>query len=233
LAYYQQALEQAERLGSPRQQARALLGLGNTHIKYGNDDLAKNSLSRCIGIAQSRGWKDLLIYAGNSLAGVHLSLSEIQLAVTWLAEAEQQAHVTGVREQLPETYRYWALVRLAQESPHKALTCAEQSVSLAYELESSIDQGIGLRVLGQVQWTNSRPEEALASFEKSLAILADRDPYEAARAKVEWAKCLRSQGDTERSTLLLQEARATFQQLGAQRDLANLDGPADSRHNSG
>jgi tetratricopeptide (TPR) repeat protein len=232
LAQYQQALEQAERLGSLEQRARSLLALGNTYFKQGDNELAKSNLEKCIAIAQSRGWT-LIIYAWNSLASVHLSMSETEQAENLLTEAEHLAQVTGVRDQLPETYRNWALVRLGQWRLQEALAYAEQSVSQAQEFQSYSDEGTGLRVLGQVQWANSHTEEALASFEKSLAVLADRDPYETARTKVEWAKCLRSQDDPERSTLLLQEARATFQQLGAQRDLANLDDLADLRHDSG
>ena len=122
----------------------------------------------------------------------------------------------------PEIYRHWALVRLAQQRPHEALTFAERSVSTARQFQSYHDEGSGLRVLGQAQWANGRIEEAWASFEASLSILAGRDPYETARTQVAWAKCLRLQGNTERSATLLQEARATFLQLGAQRDLATL-----------
>ena len=95
---------------------------------------------------------------------------------------------------------------------------------LAYEFESAADKGIGLRVQGQAQWANHQRGEALDSFEKSLAILADRDPYESARTKVEWAKCLRSEGNVEQSIALLQQAKSAFEKLGAQRDLADLDG---------
>jgi tetratricopeptide (TPR) repeat protein len=166
----------------------------------------------------------LLIYAGNSLANVHLGLSEIEEAEKWLIEVEQLAQATGIRDQLPETYRHWTLVRLAQGRSQEALAYAERSVSLAYELESTADQGIGLRNLGLAQWANHQHETAINSFAKSLAILADRDPYESACTKVEWAKCLRSEGNVEQSTALLQQAKSAFEKLGAQRDLADLDG---------
>ena len=105
---------------------------------------------------------DLIIYAGNSLAGVHLAQSEVEAAETWLRKVEGLAHSTEIREQLPETYRYWALVRLAQTRSAEALAFAEQSVSLAREFESYQDEGTGLRVLGQAQWANGQREVALS-----------------------------------------------------------------------
>jgi len=224
LAHYEQALSQAEQLGSLDQQARSLLGLGNTYFKQGDVEAAKSNLSKCISIARSRGLKSLIIYAGNSLAGIHAYLSETRNAEALLVEAEQLAQATGVRGQLPETYRNWVLVRLAQGRSQEALVYAERSASLAYEFESAVDKGIGLRVQGQAQWANHQRGEALDSFEKSLAILAARDPYESARTKVEWAKCLRSEGNLEQSTALLQQAKSAFEKLGALRDLADLDG---------
>jgi len=56
---------------------------------------------------RSQDFKSYIIGAGNSLAGIHLGLSEIEVTETWLTEADKLAQVTGVREQLPETYRYW------------------------------------------------------------------------------------------------------------------------------
>ena len=57
LAQYRNALEQAERLGSLHQQARSLLGLGNTYVKQGDFELAESNLSKCIAIARSQDWK--------------------------------------------------------------------------------------------------------------------------------------------------------------------------------
>lgn len=215
IAHYQQELEQAERIGSVGQQARAHLGLGNTHLKLGDEESARNHLDRCIELARGQNWEDLLIYAGNSLAGLQFARSELDAAETQLAEVEQLAQSTGVREQLPETYRYRALLRLAQDRRAEALADAGQSVALAREFQSLTDEGIGLRVLGQAQWANDRREAALSSFETSWTMLTGREPYEAARTQAEWGQCLAVVGESERGDALLREARETFERLGA------------------
>jgi len=223
---YRQALEQAERLGSLRQQVRALLGIGNANIKLGDYAAAEAGLSKCVAIARGKNWKDTLIYALTSLAGMQLSQSRADLAEPLLAEAEGLAWETGVREPLPELYYNWALVRLRQGRAPEASAYAEQALALAREMKAGVYEGVSLRVLGQAQIANGQPDLAMASFEQSLALLADRDPYEAARTKMEWGACLRLSGDAtqaERGTALLSEARDAFQRLGARGELARTE----------
>ena len=93
-------------------------------------------------------------------------------------------------------------------------------------MKAGVYEGVSLRVLGQAQIANGQPDLAMASFEQSLALLADRDPYEAARTKMEWGACLRLSGDAtqaERGTALLSEARDAFQRLGARGELARTE----------
>jgi hypothetical protein len=49
-------------------------------------------------------------------------------------------------------------------------------------------------VLGQVYLALNQPQEAIAAFEKSRGLLADRDPYEAARTRMELGLALRAGG---------------------------------------
>jgi len=53
-------------------------------------------------------------------------------------------------------------------------------------------------------------------------MLSDRDPYEAARAKVEWAKCLNGLDDDKWAAVLL-EGGTVFKRLEAKRDLENVE----------
>ena len=127
------------------------------------------------------------------------------------------------RDVLPEIYDGWTHVYLARGQPQTALAYAEQSVNLARDLGLALEEGKSLRVLGQAQLANDQPEAAVAAFEQSLSILTEQDPYEAARTKAQWGHCLVSGRDAERGIILLQEARATFEVLGARRDLAAVD----------
>jgi hypothetical protein len=61
---------------------------------------------------------------------------------------------------------------------------------------------------------------AAADFQRSLDLLADRDPYEAARTKAAWGKLLGS--DSEQGMALLEEAQAVFAHLGAVHDCSSV-----------
>jgi len=54
--------------------------------------------------------------------------------------------------------------------------------------------------------------------------LAERDPYEAARTKMEMSRVLGSGTDADYGVALLREARESFQRLGAHWDLAATEG---------
>jgi len=57
----------------------------------------------------------------------------------------------------------------------------------------------------------------------SLDILAEQDPYETARTKVQVGQYWIAHGDAARGQASLAEAQATFRQLGARSDLAAVE----------
>ena len=96
-------------------------------------------------------------------------------------------------------------------------------MDLARELGLESEEGASLRVVGQTLLAGSQTEAALAAFERSLALLADHDPYESARTQVQWGLAFMAGPDPARGTPMLRKARATFEELGARRDLAAVD----------
>jgi len=87
----------------------------------------------------------------------------------------------------------------------------------------SAEEGTSLRVLGYVLLVDDQTKAALDAFERSLALLVDRDPYEAARTRHQWGLALCGCGDVARGTSLLQQALTTFRQLGAKHDLSAVE----------
>jgi len=221
LAIYQEVLAQAEKLGSLAQRVRTHTLLGIVYVKLGEYEQAERNLKECIGLARRAKLRAHLIYALPSLADLYLRQGQPAAAEPLLVEAEKLYQETGTRlaEVLPEINRTWALLHLEQGDIEAARTRAETSVSLARDLESDTDEGIGMRVLGKVKLALQQHDGALASFEGSLAQLEDRDPYEAARTQTAWGECLLDGPERPRGLELLQKAEAAFAQLGAQRDL--------------
>ena len=90
-------------------------------------------------------------------------------------------------------------------------------------LESSLDVGIGLRILGQAMLEDDPPETAFAKFRESLSILKDHSSYEAAHTELQWGCALLAGGEVEPGLHLVRQSRAKFEQLGARRDLDTAD----------
>lgn len=220
VAQYEQALAMARQLGSLRHQVSLELGLGILHTKRGNIDIALTNLSSSLKLARAHALRGYIVPALSSLADLKVRLGEWTAAATSLAEAEALALEMARKDQLREIQASWALVHLAQGEPQAALDYAQRSVALAHDLAMGLEEGSSRRVLGQALSAHGQYEAALAAFEQSLALLADRDPYEAARTRLEWGRALVAHGEGDRGLALLQAARTVFETLGARRDLA-------------
>ncbi len=222
LQHYQQALELAEQLGNLQQQIWVLAGQGRTRVKMGDLAAAEGQFTRSIALARSKGWQGNLVYLLLDLIDAHVIQSKAAEAEPLLVEAMELAQATGVREPVPFLYANWALARLALNDRPKALEYAELAVKSAHEVQHEFGEGFTLRVLGQTQAALGQSEAAGEAFAQSLALLAGRDPLEAARTKVAYGRCLQAQGDMARGAVLLEEARSAFAQLGAQYDQRQL-----------
>jgi len=219
--YLRESLGLAEKLGDVGLQANANNMLGMLYTNLGDYATANVHLSQALKLARDRHLRGDLPYILNSLADLQLRQGQWDVVETSLAEAEQLALEMETKYLQVDLYAYRALARLGQGDLEAALESAQRSLALAREMKLKAEQGKSLRVLGQVLQAKGQTAEAVEAFEQSLTWLSST-PYEAARTQAEWGKCLQSSGDAGRSAALLQEARQVFQELGAQRDLANL-----------
>jgi tetratricopeptide (TPR) repeat protein len=225
---YQEALELARQLGGMRQQAQIALNLGVLCTKRGEHELAARHLSDCLEIADKRGMKVVILFCQSNLGNLYVRRGDLAAAVNALAEAERLAFETDTKYLLPEISRTWAEVYLADGHSQEARARIERSLELAREMELVPEEGMSLRVLAQVLLDSGQPGAAVEAFGQSLSLLEARDPYEAARTRLEWGRALISEPEVPGSgarpgITLLQEARATFERLGAQHDLAAVD----------
>jgi serine/threonine protein kinase/ATP/maltotriose-dependent transcriptional regulator MalT len=215
---YQQALALAEQLGSVSEQTRIESNLGLLYTNRGDDKLATAHLTQALELARAHDLKEQLTHILSNLADVHLRQGEPDAAKPLLAEAERLALELDSKYQLPEVYRGWARVQLANGQPGAALMNAERSVNMARDLGLGLEEGVSLRILGQVLIASEQATPGMGALEQSLSLLTD-DAYEAARTKTEWGRHLISDTDVDLGKSLLNEARETFQELGAKRDL--------------
>jgi tetratricopeptide (TPR) repeat protein len=156
------------------------------------------------------------------LAHMYLLQGDVEAAAARLAEAEQLAEETNASMQFPSIQRLLAQLHLARRQVKVAWDWAKRALAQAREAKLPDEEGLSLYVLGQTLLANNQTEAALTAFERSLALLAGRYPYETACAQTEWGGHLILIED-EAGRPLLQEARAIFARLGAQQNLIRVD----------
>jgi len=219
IADYRQALTLAEQVGSVTQQATLNQNLGVLFTNQGDDETAFKHFSHSLELARQSNLGQVECHSLIGLAHLHLRQAEAALAVPLLDRATQLVLEMNLKHVLPEIYRGQSQVHLVEGTIQTALERAEQAIELARELESAHEEGVSLRVLGQALLANGQTEAALNAFARSLSLLTDRDPYEAARTRLDWGRALLSGQKAAEGTTLLQEARAAFEKLGAKYDL--------------
>jgi serine/threonine protein kinase/tetratricopeptide (TPR) repeat protein len=215
---YQQAFALAEQLGSVAEQVRIESNLGLLYINRGDHELATAHLSHVLELARGYNLKEQLVHILSNLADAHLRRGELETAKPLLAEAERLALELDSKYQLPEIYRGWARVQLANGQPGAALMNAERSVNMARDLGLELEEGISLRILGQTLIASDQTVPGVGALEQSLSLVSE-DVYEVARTKTEWGRYLVSDTDVDLGKSMLQQARDTFEELGAKRDL--------------
>ena len=217
----------AEQLGNIGQQATLHQNIGEIQAKQGEDENAVTSFSRSLELARQAKLAEYEALSLSGLAQLHLRQREPDLAAPLLAQAEQAALKIELKYLLPEIYRgqaqhYLALAQ-ADGSLETALDYIERSLQAARELEAGQEEGISLCTLAEIKLAAGESEPALVAFSQSLSLLAKLDPFEAARTKAAWGRYLTTGSHPERGQQLLAEAQTTFQDLGAQRDLAEIE----------
>ncbi|MBI5648996.1 MAG: tetratricopeptide repeat protein [Chloroflexi bacterium] len=216
---FEEALVLSEQLGNIQEQARIKNSLGLLYGLQGRDDLAMDHLAYSRELAQNHDLKKNLIHVLSSQADLQIRQNNWSAAEKTLQQVQQLAVEMQAKNEMPEIFYDWAQIHLAKGDHATALGWSEKSVQAARELKMNIEEGKGLRVLGQVMFANGQSNQAMDAFEKSLLLLTDQNPYEAARTKTQWGFALMNSSEKDRGLPLLKESEITFRQLGAQRDL--------------
>ena len=222
LADYQAALTLAEDLSSIAIQANIRNSLGTLYTQQGNHQLAETYLHESLSLARRHALTEHLAYVLAGLANLYTERGRWPKVTTVLAEAEQLARSTAINHLMPILHSLSAQMHLADRKLEIAQEYAQHAIQFARELGMEREIGIGLRILGQVSVANKELAQAQSSFEESLMLLVNLDPYEAARTQVAWGTMLIANGDTDAGTQHLYQAQQIFNRLGAQHDLAHI-----------
>ena len=213
-AGYASAVELAQKLGNGSELARTEQNRGVLALYQGDLSTARRSLEFSLQDARQRGNIQTIVTSLLYLCKTHLAEGTPAALLPRLIEAEKLAEESQMAYQLPMIHELHAHCLLAEGKSAEAEERIQRSLAEARRQKMSSEEGIALRVLGEIRLLAGENGEAGLLFAQSLACLTE-DPYEAAQTQRAWGKLLVAKGDVSQGQERLSAAREIFERLGA------------------
>jgi DNA-binding CsgD family transcriptional regulator len=154
-------------------------------------------------------------------------------ALLRLAQGNAASAAAAIRQALNETQDPLARPRILEASVEILLAAGDHAaaehaatelVTIAAEFKAPLLDAIAEGTRGAVLLALGDPGQAMPALRSAVRLWRDVDaPYEAARIRVFIGLASRDLGDRDTAALEFEAARTTFDELGAQPDLARLE----------
>ncbi|MFB7948317.1 BTAD domain-containing putative transcriptional regulator [Kitasatospora phosalacinea] len=170
LPFYQQALETSRRIGAPIGEARLLANMARAHVGLGRHTEAEESARAAVAAARASGNVPCLADTLYQLGVVLRSTGSPGEAAVHLREAHQL-----YRQQQHPIWEGYSLARLAAclladgQFP-AAAEAAEESLSIAQEIEAAYCQSMANAALGEALLELGQPSRGLACLQEALTV---------------------------------------------------------------
>ncbi len=214
--HFGESLRISQRLGQPKAQAMALVNLGRVEVMKGETAKARDYLSRALALAERIHDPEQSSRALNALAEVFLLERNWQAAAEQLRTSLRLSSETGSGEQQAQALWILAEAELGIGEMERAEAAAQEALRIATERGLAQIEGIAYRVLGAIDQQRGRPAEAESLLGKSIAVLGQLNPLEAARAELELGLLLEAQRRDSEADRALTRCRDAFARLGAE-----------------
>lgn len=215
----QKSLAINKRIGNVQEQGFIANNLGNIYLYRGDYQTALQLYQESNTIWKRIGAELPEAVVTSNIAQVYICEADFKNAKQALTHSENLFSAIGGEDFLPELERRWAEYYLGTRENEKALAKANSSLAVARKNEARLDEGISLRIAGEIHQRRAEYEQAEEAYSASLDLLMELESeYEAARSMLaleNLADELGRQFDRER----LAGAVATFTKLGAQVEL--------------
>lgn len=218
-AGYAAAAELAQQTGNENELARVQVNQGVLALYQGDLETAQAALEFSLDNARNRGNTQTIVTALLYLCKIQLAAENPASVPPLLSEAEKLAAESQMAYQLPMIHELHAQLLLFEGDTDEAEERIRLSIEEARRQKMPSEEGIGLRVLGQIQALRGEKGEAFARFGQSLACLPE-DPYEAAQTQMAWGKLLIETGEDAAGHDRVGVATEIFTRLGARSALA-------------
>ena len=227
--HFQRAIELEERLGNVHGVAKVTNSLGIILFYQGTLDAAARAYRKCLDIWEAIGFPIGVALSWSNLGEVCIERGEWGQALDYLERSQRRFEEIESELFLPEVYRRLAVVHLGLGQFEEARQLGERSVALAAELDMGLEKGISLCVMGQVHLAGEEWEQAEGVLTASLNILKEQDNrYRMGETLYHLGRLYRAlaragdPGAAAKAESALGRARAIFEELGAERDLAKV-----------
>jgi tetratricopeptide (TPR) repeat protein len=217
---YRKSLAMKKEIGDVFYQGATINNLANIQIFRGEWTQAAELLKQSYSIWKRVGATLPEGITLSNLAQIYIYQQDWDEALDTLRRSRAIFTETGSGDFLSELERRWGEFYLKTGELDQALVHARRSIGLAVKHEARLEEGMSCRMLGLIHLERGEIGPAEVALRKSLKTLTDLDSeYEAARTKLALARLLQKSSPLEAQPYLA-EARATFEKLGAQADLA-------------
>lgn len=227
MRHFQRAIELEERLGNVYGVAKVTNSLGIILFCGGALDAAAMAYQKSLDIWETIGFPIGVALSWSNLGQVCTERGEWEQALDYLERSQRKFQEIKSALFLPEVYRRLAVVHLGLGQLKEARQFGERSVALATELGMGLEKGISLRVIGQIHLAFEEWEQAEEALTASLSIVEEQgNRYRMGETLYHLGRLYRAMaraGDPEagaKAESALERARAIFEELGAERDLA-------------
>jgi predicted ATPase/class 3 adenylate cyclase len=151
-----------------------------------------------------------------NLGATYVRRKEIGMARQHLETSRLYYEQAGSRDFLPELYRHRSEAALIAGEFELAKADGDSSLRHARELSMRSEEGMALRVLGEVALAKYEFSEAERCLSDSISILNEvKHEYEAARSQLSLAQVYLSQGRQNQGGEQLDQCVLVFERLGA------------------
>lgn len=155
-----------------------------------------------------------------NLGATHIKRGELALGFEHLARSEDSFARAKVRDLLPELHRRKAEALLAEGNLEQAWAEVQQSLEVAEELAMMLEQGLTMRLMGEIATAWGRPEVADAQLTKAIELLRKvGDEYGLACTQLSLANLHHLRGEGEERDALLTSCLPVLERLGATMEL--------------
>jgi tetratricopeptide (TPR) repeat protein len=220
--HYRQAREIFEQIGDVYNRAFVDNNLGEIARTQGRLDEALIFYQEALhALEQISGSLYVLGALHNNLGATYIRRGEIDAARSHLQTAQVYFERAQARDWLPELYCHLAEAALCAEELPEAETQGHKALRLAHELEMRGEEGVCLRVLGEIATAQGQFDAATEHLSQSLTVLEQLgDEYNAARSRLSLARLHTAQGHSAAALATLEQCVPVFERLEARLDLA-------------